>query len=132
MSSVTPEISSAMAEGLDALRETLVGDSAKLILLREDGASAAFENLATVESRWASKYSEFFGNTTFSIADLTSEFAAKVRKATHLVVTGADIPDLNNMIYETLAETAAPDANKPWWRIRAKSVGRKYVGTDEI
>lgn len=121
-----------MAEGFDALRETLIGDAASLILLREDGTSAPFETVATITTGWNSEFSEFFGNTVFNVADLTAEFAAKVRKTDHLVVTGADIPDLNNMIHQTLENTAAPDADNPWWRIVAKPVGRKYVATEEI
>jgi len=126
------EISEAMGEGFDALRETLIGDAAKLVLLRQDGGSAPFETIATIETGWHPEFSEFFGNTVFSVADLTAEFAAKVRKADHLVVTGSDIPDLNNMIHETLDDTAAPDSDNPFWRIVAKSVGRKYVATVEI
>lgn len=126
------EISSAMGEGFDALRETLIGDAASLVLLREDGTSAPFETIATITVGWFSEFSEFFGNTVFNVADLTADFAAKVRKADHLVVTGADLPDLNNMIHETLENTAPPDADNPYWRIVAKPVGRKYVSAEEI
>jgi hypothetical protein len=126
------DISEAMAEGFDALRETLIGDSASLVLLREDGVSGPFETIATITAGWHSEFSEFFGNTVFNVADLTAEFAAKVRKTDHLIVTGTDIPDLNNMIHETLENTAPPDAGNPWWRIVAKPVGRKYVASAEI
>lgn len=129
---VIAEISTAMGASFDALRETLIGDAANLVLLREDGVSAPFETIVTITSGWHSEFSEFFGSTVFSVADLTAEFAAKVRKTDHLVVTGADIPDLNNMIHETLENTAAPDADNPYWRIVAKPVGRKYVASEEI
>jgi hypothetical protein len=130
--SAVADISEATGEAFDALRETLIGDSANLILLREDGTSAPFEVIATITSGWNSEYSEFFGNDTFNVADLTAEFGQKVRKTTHVVVTGADLPDLNNMLYKTQEGTAGPDADSPFWRIRAKSVGRRYVSADEI
>lgn len=119
----------------DVLRKLFLGKDAQLVLLREDGSTAAFETLATIASGWHSKFSEFFGNQSFYVADITTNFGSfsgPGRKVTHLMVVNSKLPTLNNVLHETLAETAAPDASKPWWRIRAKSVGRKYVGTDEI
>src|SRR6266480_4015561 len=113
-------------------RELFLGKSANLILLREDGAAAAFSAVATIATGWNPEFSDKFGNTTFHVADISADFGALVRKATHLVVTGSGLQTLNDMIHETMAETAAPDADKPWWRIRAKSVGRKYVASEEI
>lgn len=113
-------------------RELFLGKSATLILLREDGSTAAFSEVATVQAGWNPEFSDKFGNTTFHVADATIEFAGVVRKATHLVVTGSGLATLNDVIHETMAETSAPDAKKPWWRIRAKSVGRKYVSSAEI
>lgn len=117
----------------DRKRARAEGKDAQLILLREDGESAPFTQEFAVETGgWCSEFSEFFGNTTFNVADITDEFAAAVKKATHLVVINSGMATLNDLIHETLAETAPPAGDKPWWRIRAKPVGRKYVATEEI
>lgn len=123
-----------MGQGFDALRQTLIGDSAQLILLREDGVSAPFATSATITSGWFAEFSEEFEATVFNVADITESFSTLMskREATHLVVTGSDLPHLNNLIHETQAETAAPDGSNPYWRIVAKSVGRKYVSSEEI
>lgn len=126
------ELTEVLAESFDIIRGLLIGEEAKFTLLKEKGDTQAFEEIAQVTSGWRAKYSEFFGNTTFEVADISSEFAAKVRASDHLVISGSGVESMNDFIYEMLDETAAPDADKPYWRIRAKSLGRKYVGGEEI
>lgn len=126
------ELTEVLAESFDIIRGLLIGEGAKFTLLKEKGDTEAFETIAEVASGWRPKYSEFFGNTTFEVADITAEFAAKVRASDHLVVTDSGVESMNNFIFEMLDETAAPDADKPYWRIRAKSLGRKYLAGEEI
>jgi len=126
------EIVAALAEGFNAIRNELVGVNAQLVLLKEDGGAAPYVVLLTRDGEWYPKFSEFFGTTTFNVAAVDVEFAALVRKTTHLMIIDGDIPSLNNILHEMQAETAAPVGDKPYWRIRAKSVGRKYIQSEEI
>lgn len=126
------ELTDVLAETFDIIKGLLIGEGAKFKLLREAGDTETFEDVIEVAVGWRPKYSEFFGNTTLEVADVTTDFASKVKESTHLVITGSGVPSLNNVIYELLAETTAPDADRPYWRIRVRSVGRKYVGGEEV
>jgi hypothetical protein len=125
------EIVEDIAEGFDEARGELLGHDAKLVLLEEDDegeSGAPFIQVRVVESGWFPKFSEFFGTTTFMVADISEVFGADVNnRTTHVTVTGSDIPALNNLLHELAPETAAPTGDKPFWRIRAKSLGRRYV-----
>lgn len=125
------ELTEVLSESFDIIRGLLIGEGATFKLLREIGESQPYEEIRDVETGWRSRYSEFFGNTTFDVADVTSDLAADVDAATHLVVLGATIAGMNDMIYELLPDTAAPDSDHPFWRIRAKSTGRRYTGSGE-
>jgi len=125
------ELTEVLSETFDIIKGLLLGDEAKFKLLKEKGDDETFEEIAEVTVGWRAKYSEFFGATTVEVADITEAFAAKVKGSTHIVITNAGVPSLNNVINEMLDETAAPDADKPYWRIRIKSLGRKYVGGEE-
>lgn len=123
---------------LDLFKGLFVGEAAKLVLLREDGATKAFDTDGgfpyTVAAPWNPEFSEKFGYTIFRVADTSAEFAAIARKATHVVVTDSLIPSLNNVIHSKLTgdnETAAPDAD-PTWRICGRPEGRKYISGSEV
>jgi hypothetical protein len=110
------------------------GEDAVLNFLREDagdGGSVPFESLLVLPDKWDAKFSEFFGTTTFRIADLTAEFAAIVANSTHLMITGSSNAALNNMLYEFLPETQPPLQKDAFWKIRTKSLGRRYFAPVE-
>lgn len=112
----------------DRERNRQHGPAAVFVLLKSgDGEGAALTVVRRVATGWNSKYSTFFGNTTFSVADTSEAMAADVRKSTHLVVVGSKITGLNGALHELVSETAPPDGDSPWWKIRALSVGRKFV-----
>lgn len=128
------DLTGAFGKGFDAKRKILLGKDAKLVLLAErDGDDGApFNTVRTVLTGWTSKFSEFFGTTTFKVANISESFGADVRNSTHVMVTDSKMPALNNTLHELQTETAPPDGDKPFWRVRAKSVGRKFIPPDEI
>lgn len=127
------ELVADFGEAFDELREEFLGAEAKVVLLREEGKTKAFDDVVTVTSGWWSpKYSEFFGNSTFQIADVSQAFANQVRKASHLMVIDSAFPALNNTLHELASESAPPDSESPWWKLRAKPLGRKYIAEEEI
>jgi len=126
------ELTDVLSETFDIIKGLLVGDAAKFTLLKETGVIDNFDKIGDVTIGWRPRYSEFFGATTIEVADITEGFAAKVHDCTHIVITESGIPSMNDVIFEMLPETAAPDADKPYWRIRIKSLGRKYLSGVEV
>lgn len=120
------------ARGFDEIRIQLLGVNAKLVLLKEDGSTKAFDELQVIEAGWNPEFSTFHGTSTFNVADVTASTGANVRKATHLIMRDTELKVSNNILYELKSETAAPDANIPWWRIRASGLMRRYVAPEEI
>lgn len=123
--SVAGNIASALAVGFDAIRKALHGANAKLILLKEDGGAKAFDVVETLGSAWLPEFSEFFGTTTFQVADVTEEFGAKVRRTSHLIVVNSDNAALNNALFEVVEGTQPPLGAEAYWKIRAKSTSRR-------
>lgn len=114
-------------------KEHELGSDAKLIFLRQDGEETPFKPaIRTQEAGWYPTFSEFFGNMTFSVADISDEFFVDVRKTTHVIVIDSVLPAVNNTIFELLEETVSPTGLEPWWRLRAKSLGRKYIAEEEV
>ncbi len=125
------ELTDVLAESFDIVKGLLLGDEAKVLFLKRKGTTESFEDVVEVTAGWRSRYSEFFGTTTFDIADVTQEFTTSMSKATHLVVKDTGLVGMNNGLYEMQPETAAPDSDHPYWRVRARSLGRKYVSGQE-
>lgn len=126
------QIAQDFGEGFDEVRKTLLGPDAKLVLLKEKGDTTTFDTVDTIESAWQLEFSEFLGASTFKVADISVEFGKKVRGSDHLMVIDSKLPELNNTIFETLAETSSPSTNVPWWSIRAQGLGRKYIDSQEL
>lgn len=115
-----------IAEGFDVAREELIGAEAKLLLLRLDGGEKAYKIITTIDASWFAKFSEYFGTTTFSVANIEAEFGAMVRKSSHVTVTGSDLEALNNELFRIKPDTQPPLGSEPFWKIRAEATGDKY------
>ena len=126
------DISGDFALAFNDLRTELLGVNAKLVLLEEDGETHAFNDLQIITTGWYPEYSTFFGNSTFHVADVTAATAKNIRKASFVVIRDANLVTYNNVLFEMKSDTAPPDSNIPWWRIRAEYVSRKYVPPEEI
>lgn len=118
------------AQGFDDIRNELLGVTANLVLLEEDGESQAFNVLQTVRTGWYPEYSTHFGNTTFHIADITADTGKNIRKTSFVAIMESDLEVNNGILFELKPETAQPDTNIPWWRVRAQAVSRRYVPDD--
>lgn len=114
-------------------KEHELGSDAKLVFLRQDGEAEAFKPpIRQQVDGWYPTFSEFFGTMTFSVADISDQFFTDVRKSTHIMVIDSVLPALNQTLYELQEDTISPTGLEPWWRLRAKSLGRKYIATQEI
>lgn len=125
--STATDITAAFAEGFDALRSELFGLEADLLLLQTDGGAQKFKSLLALSSAWAAEFSEYFGSTTFQVARDDDEFNAAAKDATHVVVVNSERPALNNQLFEVDSSSTIPAGVEPYWRIRAKQTGGRYV-----
>jgi hypothetical protein len=125
--STSSDITEAYAEAFDAEREVLLGEDAKLLLLKPDGGAQRYTILETLESSWSAYFSEFVGSPTFQVADDSVEFYAKAIEASHVMVSDSDNETLNNRLHEINRETTVPAGIEPFWKIRATNIGKKYV-----
>lgn len=125
-------ISSDFAKGFDEVRKALLGDNAKLVLLQEEGTTVPYNQLQIITSGWYPEYSSFFGNTTFHFADITGLTGNNIRNASFLMMIETFLEAMNNVVYEMKPETAPPDSNTPWWRIRASTTNKKYIPPNEV
>jgi hypothetical protein len=125
MPSVVADIVQDIAEAFDESRAELYGESSKVMLLKENGVTKAFDIIATVETGWTAEFSEFFNTTTVDIADVTEAFANKVRKSTHLIIISSDNAALNNTLFEFQDGTQPPLGAEAYWKIRAKSLNKR-------
>lgn len=117
-------IAQDFAKGFDEIRVELLGRDAKLVLIKQDGSP--YSELKTVVQGWCAKFSEHFGAITFNIADISQDFGLLVLSATHLYIIDSALPSTNNLLHEVTSDTAAPSADSPFWRVRARSTGRLY------
>lgn len=121
------DITAAYAEGFDAIRSELLGLEAALLLLRTDGGAQKFRTLLSLSDGWAAEFSEFFGSTTFKVARDEDEFNAAAREASHVIVVNSERTALNNQLFEVDSSSTIPAGVDPYWRIRAKQIGKRYV-----
>lgn len=126
------DISQDFAQGFDAIREALLGADAKLILLQEEGHTIPFSQLQVIKTGWYPEYSSFFGNTTFHVADISEPTADNIRNASFVMQIDSLLPGINNVLFEIKPETAPPDSNKAWWRVRGTTTTRKYIPPQEV
>lgn len=123
-------IASDFANGFDEIRRQLLGNNARLVLLKETDRESKdepeFEIVKAFSEGWYPKYSEFFGTTTFNIADIHQLTAQKIRESSHLIVVNSNLSSINNLLHELTTDTAIPTPDKPIWGIRAKSTGCLY------
>jgi hypothetical protein len=125
--STATDITAAYAEGFDAIRSELFGLQADLLLLKTDGGSQKFKTLLTLSAAWSAEFSEYFGSTTFQVARDDDEFNAAARDASHVVVLNSERAALNNALFEVDSSSTVPAGVDPFWRIRAKQTGGRYL-----
>jgi hypothetical protein len=132
MSTVFEDIAGAYADGFDAEREALFGADAKLLLLKLDGGDKEYATVETLTSSWSAYFSEYYGSTTFQVARADDDFNNTVSdsEVSHVMVIDSDNEALNNEPHEINRETTIPAGVEPFWKIRAKSIGRKFVPTE--
>ncbi len=121
------EIQEAYAEGFDARREVLMGEDAKLLILKVDGGVTEYELKMTVESAWSASFSEFYGSTTFTVARSDNEFTDALEEASHVVVKDSNSDALNNKLHIINRETTIPAGIDPYWRVRATPTNQRYA-----
>jgi hypothetical protein len=121
------EITEAYREAFDAKREVLIGESAKLLLLKADGGSQAYSVKATITKGWTARFSEFHGHTVFEVADNTGVFAELVRVSSHAAVIDSDLPSLNNALHRLRRESHPPLGGQPYWKLSGEDTGDKYA-----
>jgi hypothetical protein len=80
---------------------------------------------ATLENGWLPEFSEFFGTTTFQVADVSDVFGAKVRDSSHLMVVNSDNAGLNNVLFEIVDGTQPPLGTDAFWKIRGRSLSKR-------
>lgn len=125
--STAEDITGAYADGFDAIRAELFGEQADLLLLKADGGGQKFRTLLTLVAGWTAEFSEFFGSTTFQVARDDDEFNAAAREASHVIVVKSERPALNNQLFEVDSSSTIPAGVEPYWRIRAKQTGKRYI-----
>jgi hypothetical protein len=127
-----PDMSKIYAKAFDAKRKIFLGSNAKMLLLDEVGTDRPFDVIETVIAGWGVDFSDYFRDSTFKVADVTSAFAAKVRKSTHLMIVDSTNSGLNNVLFELQGETVPPLGGDAYWRIRATSLRRTYIAPEEV
>jgi hypothetical protein len=125
--STAEDVRLAYAEGFEALRAELFGLEAALLLLKAVGGAQKFRTLLALSEAWAAEFSEFFGSTTFQVARDDDEFNAAAKEASHVIVVGSERAALNNQLFEVDSSSTIPAGIEPYWRIRAKQSGGRYV-----
>jgi hypothetical protein len=125
--STAEDITEALAEAFDAIREELLGN-ADLYLLKLDGGGQKYKTLLVVSTGWAPpEFSEFSGSTTIKVAREDADFNVAVKDMSHVVITGSDHDTLNNRLFEVNGETTLPAGADAFCRIRVNETGRRYV-----
>lgn len=123
-----PDLTRAYSRGFDAKRRAFLGPNAKLVLLKVKGDVKAFDVVGTIEKGWMGNFSEFFGASTFRIADSSSATAALIRRASHVMVVDSEKPALNNVVFAGDGK-AQPPLQDPYWSFVATSEKRTYYPT---
>jgi hypothetical protein len=116
-----------VAKFFDRERRRHIGEDAKLLLLKTDGALAPFAVVVQVDSAWNTEFSDFFGSTTFNVARNDAEFAAQVGEASYAMVVDSDKEALNNQLFAINRETTRLAGVDPYCRIRATETGKRYL-----
>jgi hypothetical protein len=115
------------AKFFDREKRRHIGEGASLVLLKIEGSAQPYSELARVASGWFAKFSDYFGSTTFQVADTSAEFAAQVGEAAFLAVIGSQNETLEGQLHAINRETTRPAGVDPYWRIRATPTGKRYV-----
>jgi hypothetical protein len=125
--SIGADLAEAYSEVFDVKRGVFVGESAKLLLLKMDGTTRPYAVVEQVDTGWTAEFSDFFGSTTFKVADISAAFASKVNETAFLVVVDCDNEALEGQLHAVNRETTRPAGVDPFWRIRATATGKRYV-----
>lgn len=118
------------AKYFDRQRKRLLGEDAKLLLLRtsrDDEDTNEWELLTTVTTGWSADFSERFELPTFKVGRDDDEFGQLVADASQVVVIDSEKPALNGKVHEIDRAHTIPAGVAPYHRIRAEHKGKVYT-----